>query len=78
MFYVAKIRWVDMNGSNQSANYVMWASSFSDAAKQIKEDWGEDLVAIHLTQLTFEDEGPYLNISESLADTLIDEFTGVQ
>ena len=78
MFYVAKIQWTDMNGNNQSANYVMWASSFSDAAKQIKEDWGDDLVAMHLTQLTVEEDGPYLDISESLADNFIDEFTGIQ
>ena len=77
MFYVAKIQWINTNGGDQSANYVMWASSFSDAAERIKEDWGDDVIAIHLTQLTFEDEGPYLDISESLADTLIDEFTGV-
>lgn len=72
MFYVAKITYYNDEIVPEDTYCIIWASNYGDAAQKIEEDW-EDPIAICLNQISFEEDGPYLEISSSLADALIND-----
>ena len=72
MFFVAKIKYSDYDDNEKVAETLMWAESYPDAMSCICRDWA-DIIEVSLHQISFEDDGPYIDISHSMADAFMND-----